>query len=50
MSPNLPVPPGSPGHSPEVLSQPAQEEELSDLELRDVEEVQMGGDTCWSGE
>ncbi|XP_023376101.1 zinc finger protein GLI4 isoform X1 [Pteropus vampyrus] len=39
---------GSPGHSPEVLSQPAQEEELSDLELRDVEEVQMGGDTCWS--
>lgn len=50
MSPSPPVPPGAPGRSPEVLSQPAQEEELSDLELQDVEEAQMGRDTCWPGE
>ncbi|XP_024596893.1 zinc finger protein GLI4 isoform X1 [Neophocaena asiaeorientalis asiaeorientalis] len=33
---------GFPGCSPEVLSQPPQEEGL-----RDVEEVQAGRDTCW---
>uniref|UniRef100_A0A8I3S167 C2H2-type domain-containing protein n=3 Tax=Canis lupus TaxID=9612 RepID=A0A8I3S167_CANLF len=37
----------SPGCSPEVPSQPLQEEELSDLDLQDVEEVQIGRDTCW---
>ncbi|XP_041624498.1 zinc finger protein GLI4 isoform X2 [Vulpes lagopus] len=39
--------PYSPGCSPEVPSQPLQEEELSDLDLQDVEEVQIGRDTCW---
>ncbi|XP_059983518.1 zinc finger protein GLI4-like isoform X2 [Lagenorhynchus albirostris] len=33
---------GFPGCSPEVLSQPPQEDDL-----RDVEEVQAGRDTCW---
>ncbi|XP_077703640.1 zinc finger protein GLI4 isoform X1 [Canis aureus] len=45
--PPSPVPPDSPGCSPEVPSQPLQEEELSDLDLQDVEEVQIGRDTCW---
>lgn len=48
--PPSPVPPDSPGCSPEVPSQPLQEEELSDLDLQDVEEVQIGRDTCWPGE
>ncbi|KAF5924774.1 hypothetical protein HPG69_014817, partial [Diceros bicornis minor] len=38
---------GSPSCSPEVLSQPPREEELSDLDLQDVEEVQISRDTCW---
>ncbi|KAM5210897.1 zinc finger protein GLI4 isoform 2-T4 [Hipposideros larvatus] len=38
---------GSPSRCPEVLSQPLREEELSDLDLQDVEEVQLSGDTCW---
>ncbi|XP_048948792.1 zinc finger protein GLI4 isoform X3 [Canis lupus dingo] len=42
-----PVTTDSPGCSPEVPSQPLQEEELSDLDLQDVEEVQIGRDTCW---
>ncbi|XP_029779123.1 zinc finger protein GLI4 isoform X2 [Suricata suricatta] len=38
----------SPGCSPEVLSQPPQEEEeLSDLDLREVEEVRIGSNPCW---
>uniref|UniRef100_A0A2K5YBL0 GLI family zinc finger 4 n=1 Tax=Mandrillus leucophaeus TaxID=9568 RepID=A0A2K5YBL0_MANLE len=32
---------GSPGSSPEVLSQP------SDLDLQDIEEVEIGRDTFW---
>ncbi|XP_045751751.2 zinc finger protein GLI4 isoform X2 [Mirounga angustirostris] len=35
------------GCSPEALSRPLQEEQLSDLDLQDVEEVQIGRDTCW---
>ncbi|KAM8937308.1 zinc finger protein GLI4 [Lycaon pictus] len=42
-----PVTTDSPGCSPEVPSQPLQEEELSDLDLQDVEVVQIGRDTCW---
>ncbi|KAB1258060.1 Zinc finger protein GLI4 [Camelus dromedarius] len=38
---------GFPSCSLEVLSQPPQEEELSDLDLQNVEEVQTGRDTCW---
>ncbi|XP_057592847.1 zinc finger protein GLI4 [Hippopotamus amphibius kiboko] len=38
---------GFPGCSPEVLSQPPREEELSDPALQDVEEVQIGRDACW---
>ncbi|XP_044930130.1 zinc finger protein GLI4 isoform X1 [Mustela putorius furo] len=37
----------SPGCSPETLSQPLPEEEPSGLDLQDVEEVQIGRDTCW---
>ncbi|KAI5929520.1 Zinc finger protein GLI4 [Manis javanica] len=38
---------GSPTCSPEVFSQSPLEEELSDLDLQDVEEVRIGRDTCW---
>lgn len=50
MSPRPPLPPDSPGCSPETLSQPLPEEEPSGLDLQDVEEVQIGRDTCWPGE
>ncbi|KAI5281136.1 Zinc Finger Protein Gli4 [Manis pentadactyla] len=38
---------GSPTCSPEVFSRSPLEEELSDLDLQDVEEVRIGRDTCW---
>ncbi|XP_040350546.1 zinc finger protein GLI4 isoform X8 [Herpailurus yagouaroundi] len=47
-SSSLPLASHSPGCSPEVLSQPPQEEEeRSHLDLRDVEEVRNGRGTCW---
>lgn len=48
--PPPPVPPDSTGGGPEALSQPLQEEELSGLDLRDVEEAQIGRDTRRPGE
>ncbi|XP_017914156.1 PREDICTED: zinc finger protein GLI4 isoform X1 [Capra hircus] len=40
---------GFPSSSPEVPSQPPQEQELSDLDFQEVAEVQICRDTCWSG-
>ncbi|KAG5204717.1 hypothetical protein JEQ12_019162 [Ovis aries] len=40
---------GFPSSSPEVPSQPTQEQEPSDLDFQEVAEVQICRDTCWSG-